>query len=732
MVLYAQISSFLNFLCSLVAGIFILKYNYKSSLNKTFAGFAFSVSFWSLGYYFWQIADSSSSAIFWCRVLMAFAIFIPPAFFHFCINLIKRVSEFKKFIVGIYFFSFVLAVFNLFSKLIVKEVATQGSFTYWPKAGIFYIPFLMMFFGLVVFAHVLMFRSFKLLSGYQKNQIKYVFLGTLIGFIGGATNYPLWFDINIPPVGNILVTAYIVMVAYAIVRYQLMDIRIAITRFAIFILVYSVVLGIPFGLAIVGQEWLISLLGVHWFWTPMILLLVFATAGPFLYLFLQKRAEEHLLKEDLRIQNFLVKASYEMTGIHMLESLNTFVVDLVVHSLNLEHAEIFVFDRSGSCYTSLPADHEKALKFKDNDPVVKYISGRLLPILFEEVKLKAESEKTVQLHAALTMMRERSFHVIVPISMNNTLSGFIGLGKRATNESYSKGMLNALSILANQTALAIENCRYIKEENERMEEEGALERMISLDHMASSLAHEIDNPQSVILAQAELIRETLNRDPRTSIPDETRKDVEDGLKEISEASTRVSDMIKVILDYSRKGSGELKPVKLYPAIESFEKLINPELRKYKLVIDKKIEPDLPCILGDKILVEEILLNFARNAMHAVKDLTTDKVLQLKIFKKDDRMIRIEFSDNGYGIEGKLIQDIFLASVTTKGSVEGTGLGLFRVRKIVDKMNGKVWAESEGKGKGATLIAELPILREKFDDIVEDGEDNQAPGSKIVF
>ena len=79
----------------------------------------------------------------------------------------------------------------------------------------------------------------------------------------------------------------------------------------------------------------------------------------------------------------------------------------------------------------------------------------------------------------------------------------------------------------------------------------------------------------------------------------------------------------------------------------------------------------------------------------------------------------------------MLNDVFLASVTTKGSVEGTGLGLYRLRKIVDKHKGKIWVESKGKDKGARFIVELPIQGQEFSEIIK--EDNGKPArSKKVF
>ena len=84
--------------------------------------------------------------------------------------------------------------------------------------------------------------------------------------------------------------------------------------------------------------------------------------------------------------------------------------------------------------------------------------------------------------------------------------------------------------------------------------------------------------------------------------------------------------------------------------------------------------------------------------------------QKEYLLRKDENIRWEFWDNGEGIEPKMLKDIFLPSVTTRGSTEGRGVGLFRARKIIEWHGGRVWAESEGKGKGATMVAEMPAMK----------------------
>ncbi|MFA5276744.1 MAG: HAMP domain-containing sensor histidine kinase, partial [Candidatus Omnitrophota bacterium] len=83
------------------------------------------------------------------------------------------------------------------------------------------------------------------------------------------------------------------------------------------------------------------------------------------------------------------------------------------------------------------------------------------------------------------------------------------------------------------------------------------------------------------------------------------------------------------------------------------------------------------------------------------------------------LARITFSDNGYGIKKEMLEIIFAPFTTTKASTEGTGMGLYNAKSIIIKHKGRIWAESEGPGKGATFVIELPIANDVKPEKPED-------------
>lgn len=684
--------------------IFIL-FQRKNKVHYVWAVLNVVLALWGVGFYLVGISPNSERALNAWRFAHVCIMFVPPVFYHmvhtFC-GLTRRI-----FLKINYLQAFLFACLFIFTDFIINNTNFVFGSLYYYRAtpGYFLTFFTWSIFSVVAFKELLNF--IKKAGGSKRIQASYLFIGALFGFLGGTTTILPSFGFLLYPAGHSAIVVYLLITAYAILKYQFMDIGIAMTRLSIFVVVYILVLGIPFGLLVFGKSWLITILGEHWAWAPMLILVTLATAGPFIFLYFQRKAEEMLLQEEQRSQELLIQASYGMNTIHNLQKLLNLIIDVVVKTLRLSSAKIFLLNRKAEEYVSKTLGEENGIVFSHSNVLVEQLREKQDALIYDEIKMLSDMNGETELCEVETQMRNLSANVIVPIALNNSLLGFLTLGERRSKNMYTKGLLNALSVLGNNAAIAIDRCNYIAAETKRLEAEGLRERMVSLDHMASSMAHEIDNPMHIIRTSLSFVKSALLRDPRVSMPEEIKQDFDDSLARSLNASERVSSMIKAILDYSRMGTGKLESIRISDALEGFLQLIHPQIREERVQFTKEIENDLPPVLGDRVQMEEVFMNFVRNSLHAVRR-NEEKKISLKIFRKNETIIRIECSDNGYGIPREIINDIFLSSMTTKGSTEGTGLGLFRVRKIVDIFRGKVWAESEGKGKGATFIVELPV------------------------
>jgi len=262
MILFFAFAAFLNFIVSFFLGFFVYftRAN-RNNKSKFFILYFWAVAFWSFGYYMWQIADDAGSALFWCRFLMFGAIFIPVFYLNFILDFLNNYPKNKFIIYLLYIFAFVFSLINL-TDFFVKNVESKLDFIYWPNPGIFYSPFLVYFLLTVCYGwYLLLVAVRKEKDRIAKQQIKYFLLGTGIGFSGGLTNYPLWYNVPILPYGNILVSIGMIFVALALFKYRLFQIRVILIEFLVGIM-GIVLFVLPFLMPTTGLKVLTSLVFV--------------------------------------------------------------------------------------------------------------------------------------------------------------------------------------------------------------------------------------------------------------------------------------------------------------------------------------------------------------------------------------------------------------------------------------------------------------------------------------
>ncbi len=232
--LYA-ISALVNVATSVVLGFLILFADWRSRVNQLFALFALAVASWSYAYFSWQIAVEPQEALFWTHALMAGAIFIPFFYFHFVVRFLDSYREHRAFVWAGYLFALFFTVVN-WSTLFITRVTELAGFAFWPIAGPLFLPFLVTWVLYAVYPVVLLSRRLRATTGVEQAQIRYILIGTAIGYAGGITNYFLWYAIPVLPYGNITASVYIIFVAYAILKHGLFSMKVVATEFIVFAL----------------------------------------------------------------------------------------------------------------------------------------------------------------------------------------------------------------------------------------------------------------------------------------------------------------------------------------------------------------------------------------------------------------------------------------------------------------------------------------------------------------
>lgn len=228
--LFFIFSALLNAFVSSLLGFVIIFKNRKELINRLFLGLSVSVVFWSLSYWRWMSSNTYNDALFWSRLLSVGSLFIPIFYFHWIITFLDQNKNHKKIIKIVYLFGLTTLCLS-FSKWFIPAVEPKLFFPFWPIPGILYHFYLIfIYLGLIFYSLFLLWQKYRKTQESEKSRIKYIIIGSIIGFIGGATNFFLWYNLPIPPYGNALVFIYCFVLAIAILKYNLFNIKVISTE----------------------------------------------------------------------------------------------------------------------------------------------------------------------------------------------------------------------------------------------------------------------------------------------------------------------------------------------------------------------------------------------------------------------------------------------------------------------------------------------------------------------
>jgi signal transduction histidine kinase len=721
---FFSLSALINGVASTVIGMFLIGSAIRNKANSTIRSYllmSLSIAAWSYSYFIWQISPDKESALFWCKMLSATVVFTPVFTFQFELSILNKRELFQRRLVSLgYILSGIFALLS-FTPLIVKDVRPKMFFRFWPDAGPLYFLYHIVFFSYVLYGIFLMISHYHNLSSSVKNQTRYVLIALVLGFGGGATNIPLWYDIDIPPVGTILVAVHVCIIAYAIARYRLMDVTLAITRTGIFIAVYTLVLGLPFAAALSFKDLLVDYFGASWWIWPLSLMAVLATSGPFIYIYLERKAENRLLKEQRRYQDTLKQASVGMTRIRDLRRLLDLIAHIVTKTVRIAYAGIYLYDAETDQFL-LQVSRDKGRvpipKLTAHNPLITWINLKRESLVYEEIKRQMQDTNQEVFKLLEENMRALYASVVVPSFLEDRFMGFIVLGDKVSGKIYTREDLDVFQVLASQAALAIENAQFYDETKQMQEQVAQAEKMATIGTMADGLSHQINNRFYALSLIAGDTIDTI----KTADTTKCSPEVKDMIDQVNHALDRIQtnvmqggEVVRGILKYTRKGEEGLGALALDEVLDGTLEMVKYKIKLPEIDIVREYPKEIPAIKGNLVQLQEVFFNFIDNAYDAIVERRTTLEEEgyrgrISIFaaaREDNLEIIIE--DNGMGIKDDCIKKVFTPFFTTKTSARrGTGLGLYVIRRvIVDLHKGKIGFESAYK-VGTRFIVELPV------------------------
>jgi len=235
-----------------------------------------------------------------------------------------------------------------------------------------------------------------------------------------------------------------------------------------------------------------------------------------------------------------------------------------------------------------------------------------------------------------------------------------------------------------------------------------VEKLSGLGTMISGIAHELNNPLTAIMGNAELLA------MKENITDREKKSFDIILQE----SARAAKIVNGLLTFAREHKSQRRVVNINDVVKESLGLRENNLRVNDIAVELHLSDDAPPTLADPYQLQQVFINIINNASDALMDVGGGKLVITT--ERGQRKLRVVFEDNGPGIDAENLKRLFDPFFTTKEVGKGTGLGLSIAYGIIGEHHGKIQVDSE-PGRGARFTVELPIFRGKETGFTEETE-----------
>jgi len=647
---YFTISPLIIFLSTSI----LLTILYKSKIRYTnFILDNLSVISWSFFYFLWQISTTEKNALLFCQLLTISSVFMPYFFTKFILTYLNKNNSFGSLKIFNNISATIFVILS-FTPLMISGIRPIMNFKYWPIAGSAYPIFLVYFIGNFIFSYYLIFKESKKTSTNNMN-INFIVISTFIGLIGGSTNFPLWFGIKIPPYGNIFLSIYMIVFAYAILKHELMDISLVITRtlaYAISTTIFASSIFLTYILLAPYQT--LEIFGV----------LMVSALWAFFYLpfteFLITSAKRKFVKGFYEPEKIIQQLTDKLELEENKEEILKTITDTLDDSLEIE--------------------------------LSKYIlEGELMELCCGNPHIQTYSELPTEIQEKLTELGFKKKSIIIPLLSPEKLEGIILLGTKSSGKSYDKTDINLIKQLRTYgMALLYKLTPYEKIEAKFLETQKKLydsdrslaraERIASLANLIQEYNHEIKTPLAVLAGIID----------QSELPEDTKK------KAFAQTS-RIGDIVRTTLKLSSSKEHNSEKTDINRIIANTLNL----LPMSGLSIKSNLA-EIPTINGYPDDLQMLFTNLFQNANESMPNGGTLTITTTS----NEENILIIIEDTGHGIpediQTKIFEPFFSTHVT-----KGRGLGLSVVFRIVREHQGKIEIDSV-VSKGTTFQITIPL------------------------
>lgn len=688
---------------TIILGLLAVIQRTRDPVAWSFAIIMAAAAGWAGGIALFYGADSVATANWSVRAYYISAALIALAIVYLALSIAGKTQKINKTFYYILAVPYLLIVVGfLFIPHFYIQQITIDSVTLNLFGYLFYVIYFLVYY---CFALAILSSSFKRSRGIERARLKYLLVGYTIGGAIGMT-----FNLVLPVFGNyqyvwagpLGLFIFIPMIYVTIVKYGLFDIRQAAARTTAYASTLAVI-AITYAFIVTSLSSAVA--GNTLVQTALIL----AAALSFqpVKLFFNYLTDTIFYKNTYNADEFYATLNEQLTSTTDLGALLRHTASLVKKTLKTQQAFLFVYTDEGQYVTEgtegfskLPYADAELLRSYSDDLIIADIPG-----LDESV---------------YKLLRSHKIALVLKLKSDNEIRGLLCLGTHLTSH-FSNRDIKVLDTIADSLAIAIQNAVSVHEVRELND---TLQQRI--DNATRELRRSNAQLQRLDEAKDEFISMASHqlRTPLTSIKGylsmliegdlgEVTKDQKHVLNEAFISSERMVRLIGDFLNVSRLQTGkfviEKHPVDLAQLVQRELEALesNAAARGMKFVYKKP--KNIPKLELDENKIEQVVMNFSDNAIYYAKEKSTITV----ILKKVGEFVEFSVKDTGIGVpktdQPHLFTKFYRASNARKARPDGTGVGLFLAKKVIDDHDGSI-VFSSVEGKGSTFGFRLPIPR----------------------
>lgn len=537
----------------------------------------------------------------------------------------------------------------------------------------------------------------------EKNRALYMLVGAGLSLMGATSDLLFSAGLFFYPFGIMANLYFVALTTVAMLKYQLLELRVVLrsgiiyTILGIFIVgVYGVVFSL-FYFSFSSQSQPARLL------SSMTAASVVAIAlQPLLNQF-QHWADAWFYRERYDHLQALEQFSQETKDITDLKTISESLTGLVRRAMVANSASLLLPVPQATEFqvaSSSGLQDAEELTMRANNPILSWFRENDGILTRKDLEVIARFRS---LTAADQQVVDRlDMELFIPLKTKGELTGGLVVGPKLAEADYSRGDINLLRTVVNQTATAIENARLYAEEAERVAE---LEEMEKLKQtLLLTVSHELKTPLTAIKAGTEMLE--MQEDLPANSP---RRRL---LRSISRGVERLERLVEESLDYARMQDSnlelEIEPTEIQELYEDTIALLLPASRAKRQTLELRLPDDLPTLYIDRRRVERILLNLISNANRYTQLGGHISVLA----KVEPDYLITSVVDSGQGVPEADLEKIFdvyyrRSSSNARGAASSSGIGLAIAKYLVELHGGKIWVNSM-VGEGSSFHFSLPL------------------------